>query len=309
MAGRGPLPLALAGEILMNKGQVRILLDETHVLSHLKYLYLLTSHRPKIWEGVSHFWRLFWNRVPVATRTRVVEAQGRDKLEAVVTMKTDSKGKLLTNSKKVIPTSFLAIGHGFVPNIELAVQIGCRIDYEPEKGGWIVRTNDELETTAENIFAIGEITGVAGAQKSFLEGQIAGLSILNRLGLNGNNKQIMKLAHDRVRHLKFGKYVNSLSRLSLTDLDTIPDDTIICRCENVTLGKIKHALTDDFLSWPSLKKATRCGMGRCQGRICGPILDEMLTVFGYKFTRQLKPYSVRFPVKSIPLNAFCSIKE
>ena len=266
---------------------------------------MLASNRPKIWEGINHFWRLVRNKVPIATRTRVVEAKGRKRLEAVVTMQTDLQGTLLANSRNVIPTSLLAIGHGFVPNIELAIQIGCRVDYEPEKGGWIVRTNDELETSVENIFAAGEMTGVAGAQKSFLEGQIAGLCILNRMGLKGNNRQISKLAHDRFRHLKFGKYVNSLTRLSLNDLNSIPDETIICRCENVTIGKIKSALMDDFLSWPSLKKATRCGMGRCQGRICGTILEEILTLFGYKYASQLKPYSVRFPVKSIPVNVLC----
>jgi NADPH-dependent 2,4-dienoyl-CoA reductase/sulfur reductase-like enzyme len=309
VAGRGPLPLLLASEILQKKGRVRALLDETHALSHLKYLRLLASHISKLGEGTRHLLRVVRGKVPIATRTRVVGAQGQGKLEEVVTMKTNRHGDLLPNSKKVIPASFLAIGHGFVPNVELAVLMGCRVDYVSEKGGWIVRTHDELETSIENIFAAGEVTGVAGAQKSLLEGQIVGHSILNRLGLNGNKRQISELIKTRTHYMEFGKYVNSLTRFSQADIETVSDETILCRCENVTFGHIRQALIDGCVSWPGLKMTTRCGMGRCQGRTCGPILEELLTISGQWHSSQMKPYSIRFPVKPIPFSALCATEE
>ena len=49
------------------------------------------------------------------------------------------------------------------------------------------------------------------------------------------------------------------------ELKTLADtDTIVCRCEDVSYGKLK-----DYDSWRGAKLQTRCGMGPCQGRVCG----------------------------------------
>jgi hypothetical protein len=40
---------------------------------------------------------------------------------------------------------------------------------------------------------------------------------------------------------------------------------VICRCEDVTRAALAEART-----WREAKLHTRCGMGPCQGRVCGP---------------------------------------
>ena len=72
------------------------------------------------------------------------------------------------------------------------------------------------------------------------------------------------------------------------------DQTIICRCEGVTLGRIKEVLAGGERSLNDLKRRTRCGMGRCQGRICGSIL----AVLG---AGRWQPFSRRPPLRPIEL--------
>ncbi len=85
------------------------------------------------------------------------------------------------------------------------------------------------------------------------------------------------------------RFADALNRtFALRDeLKTLADDsTIVCRCEDVQYGKLK-----DFDNWRTAKLQTRCGMGPCQGRVCGAAVEFL---FGWK------PDSVRppiFPVK------------
>jgi NAD(P)H-nitrite reductase large subunit len=54
------------------------------------------------------------------------------------------------------------------------------------------------------------------------------------------------------------------------------DDMIICRCEGVYLSDIQTAIEEGASSVPGIKKRVRAGMGYCQGRVCQPVIRDML---------------------------------
>jgi hypothetical protein len=64
------------------------------------------------------------------------------------------------------------------------------------------------------------------------------------------------------------------------------DNTFVCRCEDVTYSRIR-----EFPTWREAKLQTRCGMGACQGRVCGPATEFL---FGWD-TGAVRPPI--FPVK------------
>ncbi len=85
-------------------------------------------------------------------------------------------------------------------------------------------------------------------------------------------------------------------------MEILSDDTIVCRCEEVTLGKIASSVADGAIDVNDVKRRTRLGMGHCQGRICGQLINELI----WKFTGDSKErtlFTPRIPAKPVPFEA------
>lgn len=305
IAGTSPLQAFLALEILKNKGKVTAILDENHFAKKLGLLPLLKHHRSLAGEGAMQLLGLLLRGVRFHQGVRVTEARGKNELTAVVTVDLDRKGNTLPGTFHTYPAGALAVGHGFSPNIELPVQAGCNLDYHADRGGWVVRVNHALETSVASVYAAGEITGIAGAVKSFVEGKLAAVSILEKLGKKtGPDAYVRKLVRRQKQQMGYAAFLNQLCQVPPSAYEAIDDDVMICRCEEITMGEIRKRISQGFVSAGSLKKVTRSGMGRCQGRICHPVLFDILLALTGQTPEQIGSPSFRAPVKNVPLEAF-----
>jgi NAD(P)H-nitrite reductase large subunit len=235
---------------------------------------------------------------------QVVEVKGNDKLQEVIAAKIAPDGAIVQGSQKCYETQMLACGNGFIPNIELPQLAGCDLTYDADKGGWIVKVDTSMETSLSGVFAAGEITGIAGGDKALIEGQLAALSILKQFGKPSSKKHRIRqtaLLTKRKRCERFGAFLNRQWAIHPREWAGIDDATIICRCEDITMGTIRSWIQEGFTSAPDLKKATRCGMGNCQGRTCAPLIYDILAAYSVAGKQGPHPLSVRTPVKPIPL--------
>jgi NADPH-dependent 2,4-dienoyl-CoA reductase/sulfur reductase-like enzyme len=306
IGGAGIFPYAVAAEILMKKGRVRAVLDQNHLSEKLAIAGGLLLEKSKIGDGIRTMAKLILSRTPVKFGTRIIEARGEKSLEEVLTVKIDRNGRRLPGSEIAYPCDCLALGYGFVANIELAQLAGCRLEYDKNQGGWMVRVSEDLETSVSGIFAAGEITGIAGAAKSVTEGQLAALSILLRLGKISPDTfyaRSARLKKARKQHLRFAGYFNAQHKIPREVLRSIADETIVCRCEDITMGAIKTAVLDGCATPDAVKKAVRAGMGICQGRTCAPIIYEVITALKGTAADHISPLSVRTPLKAVSLKA------
>lgn len=140
---------------------------------------------------------------------------------------------------------YLACGFGLVPNLELARLAGCAI----ENG--FVKVNRHQQTSVQGVYAVGELTGIGGVEKAEAEGAAAGSGI----ALRGKHAEFVELLRKTFA-----------LREELKTLAT--PETIVCRCEDVPLSALAT-----MGSKREAKLQTRCGMGPCQGRVCGPTLE------------------------------------
>jgi NADPH-dependent 2,4-dienoyl-CoA reductase/sulfur reductase-like enzyme len=139
-----------------------------------------------------------------------------------------------------------------------------------------VRVNEFQESSVAGVYCAGEVTGIGGLELSILEGRIAGLSAAGR--------QDAAKGYFRARR-KQQKFARSLACTFCLHpvLRHLPAaETIVCRCEDVTRGQL-----EEHTSWRAAKLHTRCGMGPCQGRVCGPAVQ---------FLFNWQPGSVRSPI-------------
>jgi NADPH-dependent 2,4-dienoyl-CoA reductase/sulfur reductase-like enzyme len=304
IGGAGIFPYAVASEILMDSGQVMAILDQNRLAEKMAFAAGLFHEKSKIGEGNRYLAKLIVRRTPIKFGVRIMEARGEKSLQEVLTVKVDSNGRSLPGSERVYPCDCLAVGYGFVANIELAQLAGCRLEYDASQGGWIVGVTGDLETSVAGIFAAGEITGIAGATKSITEGKLAALAILLKLGKISRDAfitQAGRLKKTRKRHCRFGSYFNRLHKTPPEIIRTISDETIVCRCEDITLGEIKTAVANGSVTPDAVKKAARSGMGICQGRTCSPMIQAVMAASLGTPADQLPPLSVRTPLKAVPL--------
>ena len=173
---------------------------------------------------------------------------------------------------QTIACDYLACGYGLVPNPELAMALGCALAPATQA----VQTDTWQQTTVPGIYCAGEGTGVGGVDKALAEGRIAGLAAAGRQDL------ALPLISTRSRWQAFARRLARAFALRPEIRALADDSTIVCRCEDVCHGELRQ-----HDSWRSAKLHTRCGMGPCQGRICG---SATATLYGWR------PDSVRVPI-------------
>lgn len=307
VGGAGPFLLAVAADIIRQGGRVRALANESRLAHLLPPPRLLAGQGVKILDGLFRTWRVLVSGARIALGTRLLEARGAERLQAVVTARVDRSGRVLPGSERVVPAAMLAIGFGFTANIEPAQLAGCPLFFEEALGGWLVQTDESLRTGVEGIYAAGEVTGVGGAEKSLLEGRLAGLAILEEMGhLDAARRaEITRLKRKRKALLSFGRWFNRPSCVAaayrMNWVASLPDELTICRCEEVRLGDIRRALAAGCRTPAGIKKATRCGMGVCQGSTCKGILHEVVAALSGGPARGVPPPSVRAPLRPVEL--------
>ena len=246
VAGSGPLLLAVAAGLERSGASVTGIYEQAPLERLVKFGAMLAAHPAKLVEGAQCRW--LTRRVPYRSGWWVKRANGGARLESVV----------ITNgsSSQEIPCEFLACGFHLVPNLELAQRMGCRIEER------YVAVNAVQETSVHGVFCAGEPTGVGGLEKALVEGEAAGLAAAGQLG------KAAELLPARQRHAQFARRLDECfaARAELRAL--AQGDTILCRCEDVRRKDVEHCTTGR-----EAKLHTRCGMGPCQGRVCGPVTE------------------------------------
>lgn len=306
IAGSGLFLFAAAHEYLKQGGELMGIMEQSPFMNKVQFFPQILYQLPKLAEGAKYLSKIYGSGVPVKYRRHVVEARGDKQLEEVVVAKLNRKGQVISGTEKTYSTQTLITGYGFVPNIEAPQMAGCALDFSSERGGWTVRVNDRLETSINDILAAGEITGVGGAPKSLNEGKIAAYTILEKMEKRSPKESgtVMKKLSKRRKHdMGFVKCFNSLYRIKPETLLSIPDDTVICRCESVDMKAIKDAVDMGCLNPNALKVSTRCTMGPCQGRTCGPVIYDILQILCKKDQNEIGMFSARPPLKPVSIRA------
>ena len=304
ITGAGPLIYLLSSQILNAGGKVTAVLDRSSPLSMLTALRVMTDQLPKIGQGALALGRLLINGIWIKHRMQVVEVIEKDTYYEVIAARISADGTTIPGNRKRYKTQLVACGNGFIPNIELPQLAGCDLTYAADMGGWIVEVDASMETSVPGIFAAGEITGIAGGDKALLEGHLAALSILKQAELGNlkeNRNRKVALLNKRRGFQRFGNFLNRQWAIHPNEWTDIDNDTIICRCEDITMGNIRDWIAKGITSATDLKRATRCGMGNCQGRTCAPLIYDILAGCCPAGTPSLQPLSVRTPVKPLPL--------
>ena len=107
-----------------------------------------------------------------------------------------------------------------------------------------------------------------------------------------------------IRRLNLKEDIPQAELLKIDDWSAVPDDLIVCRCEEVTVGQIRQAIADGATSVEGIKKRTRAGMGLCQGRTCSKLVSRILGSEKKMRADEIRPDTVRMPVTPVSFGAY-----
>jgi NADPH-dependent 2,4-dienoyl-CoA reductase/sulfur reductase-like enzyme len=268
VAGSGPLLLGVASQLRRRGGRIVAIAEQADPGALLRFGTGLLTQPRKLGQAVAL--RAALLGAPYLVGWWPKQATGDDELGEV----------LLTDGRreKSYDCDYLACGFGLVPNLELARMLGCAVR------GTRVVVDERLQTSVRDVYAAGELTGVGGVDLALYEGAMAGAVAAAELTEMGS---VLR------RRSSVGRFAEQLGRAFALrpELRLLArPETIVCRCEDVSLAEI-----EPFDSWRAAKLHTRCGMGPCQGRVCGASLEWL---------RGWDRGAPRPPLSPVPVSSF-----
>ncbi|MER7502511.1 FAD/NAD(P)-binding oxidoreductase [Nonomuraea pusilla] len=271
VAGTGPFLLPVAAGLAGAGADVLAVYEAARGLGLARHPVLALG---KAGEAAGYALALARHRVPYLTRRAVVAAHGDGALEAVTVARIDAGWNVVDT--RVVECDTLAVGHGFVPQIELGVELGCGTRADAD-GSPVLAVDAAQRTTVPGVWAAGEPTGVGGWRLAEVEGRVAGHAVAaehrastGAPAASGGGHGAPRALLARRRGMRaFAEALQRAYPVAPGWQGWLRDDTLVCRCEEVPVSRVREAQRLGATDARSIKLLARPGMGWCQGRICG----------------------------------------
>jgi D-hydroxyproline dehydrogenase subunit alpha len=292
VAGNGPLNLQVAVELLEGGAELAGVVEAASFPTDPAGWARLAVAAPDLrFDGLSYLARLRRAGTRILWGTTVIGALGNGRFD-----------RAQLSDGRIIAADALALGYGFVPSTELSRMLGCRHRWVDRHVGYLTPECDRNgETSIPGVFVVGDGAELGGARAALARGTLAGLQAADNLGLVVDRSERDVACAALVRAESFQAALWRLFQVPPLRIADIPDEAIICRCEEIDAGTLRALVTAGAGSVGALKRQSRAGMGRCQGRYCAALLAPLAS--GPLDERAL--FAPRPPAKPVPARALC----
>ncbi len=292
--GTGPLLYLVAYQYAKAGAEVAAVLDTSRLADSVRALPLLAADPAKLARGVYYLAWLRAHRVPVHYGVRPVSVHGA----AVTGLTWRDAGRRLNETS----CDAVAMGFGLRSETQLADLAGVPFRFDAGRRQYLPETDGDGRSPAAAVYLAGDGAAVRGAAAAETAGRLAALALLADLGHRVDTAARDALRARMNRFERFARGLDAAFPFPVDLLDGAADDTLLCRCEAVTVGTMRHAVTDLGAEEINRAKAfVRPGMGRCQGRMCGLASSELYARLRGLPLDQAGRLRGQAPVKPIPL--------
>jgi NADPH-dependent 2,4-dienoyl-CoA reductase/sulfur reductase-like enzyme len=306
LAGSGPLLFLTAARLIDYGVAVDAVLDTTPLSNYvsalpalpkalLAYEYLL--------KGLGMKRQIRQNGTPIYRNVKDLEAQGST---AVETVRFSSNGK-----HRVLKADTLLLHNGVVPDTQISQLLECKHVWYDTQRYWQPIVDNWGNSSKDGIRVIGDAAGISGAKAAEASGHLAALDAacgLNVISRKERDLRAAPFAKTRSREKSIRPFLDRLFRPAPDLLVPKNDKTIVCRCEEVTVGQIREALELGALGPNQLKTQTRCGMGMCQARMCGLTVSEIIADYRKEDISSIGYLRIRPPIKPITVEQLSELE-
>lgn len=303
LAGCGPLLWLLATQCVAAGARIEAILDTTPAGNWRRALRHLPSFAlsPYAAKGAAML-------ASARMKTRVISgveelrAEGTGRVERVAYRRHDGV-------EASLPVDSLLVHHGVVPNTNLAMAAGVEHRWDALQCAWAPILGADGQSSVEGISIAGDGGGIVGAHAAEAQGRLVGLAAAAALGAVLPASEGLAARRALARHLRGRHFLHLLYLPAPGNRASNDDDTIVCRCEEVTRSQIVEAVRLGCMGPNQVKSFLRCGMGPCQGRQCGLAVTEIVAAVRGVPPGEVGHFRVRFPVKPLTVHALAALPK
>lgn len=303
VCGSGPLNLQVALELARGGADVRLVAESaaSPLKKPVSALALLLAGPKLALAGTGMLLGLRRAGVPVHYETQLADiaAGPNDTLRA--TFRRNGR-------EETTDLDALCMNDGFEPQNEILRLLGADMHYDPAFGHLCCTRTDSLSTSVDGVYAVGDCCGLGGAPAAAAEGRIAGAAAAAACGFAAK-EDLWSSRQALARARRFQRRLWALHDPAPRALENLPEDTLICRCEEVTLGQFRTGMMDDADHIGTVKRVTRVGMGCCQGRYCGPVAARLVATATGRSLSDHSYFAPRVPIKPVSIGTLMTTQE
>ena len=303
VAGSGPLALLVALQLADAGVAVRGVLETTPGANYRSALAALpvALSTPDLRQGFGLLSRLRRAGVPLRRGVHGLAALGEGRLE-FVEFRRGSRGWRE-------PANWLLLHEGVVPDTRMTRLLGLGHGWDARQHCFRPALDPWGATTRDGVYVAGDGGGIGGAKAAAEAGRLAALDAARQAGLISAGERDARAAGSRKARkqaLRIRPFLDALYRPAPEALAPTGDDVIVCRCEEVTAGDIRAAVAHGAVGPNQAKAFTRCGMGPCQGRMCGLTVTAVIARARGASIAEVGEFTMRAPLKPVPLGLLAS---
>ena len=299
LAGNGPLLILVAYYVLKFGGKVEAIIDTSTKFQWIKSMLPLITNPENFIQGISWILKIIFSRVPIYSNS-------------IVTKATNNTGEILVELKNIknkkvkkINAEVLAVGHGLTPSTDITRLLRVEHIYNELKGGWIAKIDRYFRSSMRNLYITGDGSGISGAIAANDKGKLTAYAVLydtNIINENEFKNKTDKILKKLNRYEIFAKGIANLNSTPKELIENIGNDTILCRCEDITKKEIIQAIKKGAKNLNQIKTWTRFGMGPCQGRTCHYSVARVVSEELKCEVKDLSYLTGRTPIRPFPLD-------
>lgn len=304
LAGNGPLLLLLACHLLEKGVNIAAWLDTGYwsrrIFSSLPMVvsFLDSAYMGK---GLSMARKIVKGKIPFVTGVKNISAAGEKCVERVT---YEVGGK-----EREIEAGCLLRHEGVIPRTHILNSLGAKHLWDPVQRYWYPDVTECGATSIDGVYLAGDAGYVHGGDASITKGTLAGIDAARRLGVITDSEAAFR-SKDSLKKLRLTRFARGFLRYVFApnpNIFDIPDDTKVCRCESVTAGDIRQVVLEGNSDVNEVKLYSRCGMGPCQGRMCGPSLSEITAATLSTSPKKVGSLRIQQPFRPVSLENYCDL--
>lgn len=299
--GTGALLYLVAAQYVKAGARVAAVLDTSPWHARVLASPKLLSQPSVLWQGIALIAELRRAGVPVYNGIEPLEIDGTPDTGVNAVSFKDRRGRIHT-----IECDGVAVGYHLRPETQLADLARCEFYFDQPTRQWLPRIDSDGRSTVPGVYLAGDGTRILGANAAEVSGRLAALAALEDRGQEADHathhETIKSLRDELAKLQRFARGLNQAFPWPAQQAAHLSDDTIVCRCESVSAGELRHAVLTGGADESNRAKAfSRVGMGRCQGRYCGNAAAEIIAHAAQLPVEQVGRLRGQAPVKPLSI--------
>jgi thioredoxin reductase/bacterioferritin-associated ferredoxin len=305
LAGSGPLLLLVADQLARAGCDIAAVVETTRRRDYLRAAPCVPRALRAVeylLKGVKLRKSLRQRKIPLYSGATELCAEGAERFTA---LRFHAGGR-----EREVSAGLCLLHEGVVPNVQITRQLGVDHEWYDRQDYWRPVLSPWGETSAPGIFVAGDGAGIGGAVVAAASGRICALGALAHIRLMSAEERDRAATEPqaiRRRHASVRPLLDTLFAPPRYAFDSPRPDTLVCRCAEVTMADIRRAVSAGCHTPDRVKASIRCGMGPCQGRMCGLSVSNIVARETGRPVADTGYYNIRSPIKPLALAELASL--